>query len=262
MAEIRWTAEALDWLEEIYRYIAQDNQGSLLNDPAIAEKEAELREANAAYFTARSRATQKRRKEKVEKLHEELVTLLKRDGFVTARDADRMARWDPFDQNRYADFFDVEWMFGLPRARDNSEAVFDIVISNPPYVRQEEIKELKPLLKNIYKYECYTGKADLFVYFYERSVKLLKPHGVLSFITSNKWYRAKNGEGLRLFMATHTRINSFIDFGDEAVFTAIAYPTIVIATRREKPINPPPVADVVRVQAPRKSPGVGSPGLR
>jgi hypothetical protein len=221
-------------------------QGSLLDDPAIAEKEAELRDANAAYFTSRTRATKKRRKEKVQKLHEELVALLKRDGFVTARDADRMARWDPFDQNRYADFFDVEWMFGMPRARDNSEAVFDIVIGNPPYVRQEEIKELKPLLKDVYKYECYTGTADLFVYFYERSIKLLKPQGVLSFITSNKWYRTKYGENLRLFMATHTRLKNIIDFGDEAVFTAIAYPTIVIATRREKPLNPPPATDQVR----------------
>lgn len=221
-------------------------QGSLLDDPAIAQKEAELRDANAAYFTARTRATKKRRKDKVQKLHEELVALLKRDGFVTAHDAERMARWDPFDQNRYADFFDVEWMFGMPRAQDNSEAVFDIVIGNPPYVRQEEIKELKPLLKDVYKYECYTGTADLFVYFYERSVKLLKPHGALSFITSNKWYRTKYGENLRLFMVTQTRLKNIIDFGDEAVFTAIAYPTIVIATRREKPLNPPPATDQVR----------------
>jgi hypothetical protein len=221
-------------------------QGSLLDDPAIAEKEAELRDANAAYFTARTRATKKRRKERVQKLHEELVALLKRDGFVTARDADRMARWDPFDQNRYADFFDVEWMFGMPRARDNSEAVFDIVIGNPPYVRHEDIKELTPVLKNEYHYECGSSRADLYVFFYERSVKLLKPEGVLSFITSNKWYRAKYGEGLRQFMATHTQLKSIIDFGDEAVFTAIAYPTIVIATRREKPVNPPPASDVVR----------------
>lgn len=221
-------------------------QGSLLDDPAIAEKEAELRDANAAYFTSRTRATKKRRKEKVQKLHEELVDLLKRDGFVTARDAERMARWDPFDQNRFADFFDVEWMFGMPRAQDNSEAVFDIVIGNPPYVRHEDIKELTPVLKGEYQYECAASRADLYVFFYERSVKLLKPHGVISFITSNKWYRAKYGESLRLFMATHTRLKNIIDFGDEAVFTAIAYPTIVIATRREKPLNPPPATDQVR----------------
>ncbi|MCC7067235.1 MAG: Eco57I restriction-modification methylase domain-containing protein [Burkholderiales bacterium] len=221
-------------------------QGSLLDDPAIALKEAELRDANAAYFTSRTRATKKRRKEKVQKLHEELVALLKRDGFVTARDAERMARWNPFDQNRFADFFDVEWMFGMPRAADNSEAVFDIVIANPPYVRHEDIKDLTPVLKNEYHYECAASRADLYVFFYERSVKLLKPQGVLSFITSNKWYRAKYGENLRLFMASHTRLNSIIDFGDEAVFTAIAYPTIVIATRREKPLNPAPAGDQVR----------------
>lgn len=221
-------------------------QGSLLDDPAIAQKEAELRDANAAYFTARTRATKKRRKDKVQKLHEELVALLKRDGFVTARDAERMARWDPFDQNRYADFFDVEWMFGMPRAQDNSEAVFDIVIGNPPYVRHEDIKDLTPVLKNVYQYECSSSRADLYVFFYERSVKLLRPQGALSFITSNKWYRAKYGEGLRQFMAVHTKLKNIIDFGDEAVFTAIAYPTIVIATRREKPLNPPPATDMVR----------------
>lgn len=220
-------------------------QGSLLDDPAIAVKEGELRDANAAYFTSRTSATKKRRKEKVQKLHEELVALLERDGFVTARDAERMARWDPFDQNRFADFFDVEWMFGMTRAADNSEAVFDIVIANPPYVRHEDIKDLTPVLKNEYHYECAASRADLYVFFYERSVKLLKPQGVLSFITSNKWYRAKYGENLRLFMATHMRLKSIIDFGDEAVFTAIAYPTIVIATRREKPLNPAPATDNV-----------------
>lgn len=222
-------------------------QISLLNDPAIAEKEAALREANAAYFTARTRATKRRRKERVQQLHEELVLLLKSNGFVTERDAERMARWNPFDQNRYADFFDVEWMFGMPRARDNSEAVFDIVIGNPPYVRHEEIKELKPLLKNVYTYQCYTGTADLYVYFYERSVNLLKPHGMLSFITSNKWYRAKYGAGLRLFMATETQLKQIIDFGDEAVFTAIAYPTIIVAARRVQPLNPAPATDKMRV---------------
>ena len=55
---------------------------------------------------------------------------------------------------------------------------FDVVIGNPPYVRQEQIKELKPQLKE--HYDCYTGTADLYVYFYERSIQLLKPGGVFS----------------------------------------------------------------------------------
>jgi type I restriction-modification system DNA methylase subunit len=224
-----------------------DAQGSLLDNPEIAKKEVELRSACASHFVARTHAAKKRHKEKVQRLHEELVILLKRDKFVSEQDAERMARWNPFDQNRFADFFDVEWMFGMARANDNSESVFDIVIGNPPYVRQEKIRELKPQLKDTCKYECYNGTADLFVYFYERAVKLLRACGVLSFITSNKWYRAGYGKELRQFMATRTRLKSIIDFGDEAVFTAIAYPTIVLAERREKPLNPPPESDLVCV---------------
>ena len=59
----------------------------------------------------------------------------------------------------------------------------------------------------------------------------------MSFITSNKWFRAKYGADLRQYMTTHTELRQIIDFGDEAVFDALAYPTIVIATKRDKPIS-------------------------
>ncbi len=106
---------------------------------------------------------------------------------------------------------------------------FDVVVGNPPYVRQEEIKDLKPLLKP--RYECFTGTADLFTYFYERGIKLLHPGGQFAFITSNKWYRSGYGEKLRGWLAQHTRIHELIDFGDAPVFEAIAYPTIVLLER-------------------------------
>ena len=105
------------------------------------------------------------------------------------------------------------------------------MIGNPPYVRQEAIKAEKPILRPHYPHS-YSGTADLYVYFYERAFQLLHPHGCLSFITSNKWFRAKYGADLRQYMATHTHLHHIIDFGDEAVFDALAYPTIVIATKR------------------------------
>ena len=83
------------------------------------------------------------------------------------------------------------------------------------------------------------------MYFYERSMQLLKPQGALSFITSNKWYRSGYGKALRTYMRSHSKLMSIIDFGDEAVFTALAYPTIVIAQKRDMPLNPPPEADEV-----------------
>jgi len=204
-----------------------NRQADLLSDPAVAQKEAELREANASHFAAKRFADKRKRKVRILRLRDELAALLKADLLLSPGDADRMTAWDPFDQNRHADFFDPEWMFGFSRG-------FDVVIGNPPYVRQEAIKEDKPRYKP--HYDCYNGTADLYVYFYERSFQLLNPHGVLSFITSNKWFRAKYGEDLRRYMVSHTEMRQIIDFGDEAVFEALAYPTIVIATKRAKPV--------------------------
>ena len=202
-------------------------QASLLDDPAVAEKEAELREANASHFAAKRFADKRRRKDRILRLRDELAALLKAEFAVAPVDADRMSAWDPFDQNRAADFFDPEWMFGFSGG-------FDVVIGNPPYVRQEAIKDQKPALKPLY--DCYSGTADLYVYFYERSIQLLNPHGVLSFITSNKWFRAKYGEPLRAYMSQRTTLRQIIDFGDEDVFDALAYPTIVIAVKRERAV--------------------------
>lgn len=106
---------------------------------------------------------------------------------------------------------------------------FDIVIGNPPYVRQEQIKHLKDELKQ--QYNCYVGTADLYVYFYEKGIKILREQGVLTYISSNKYFRAAYGKKLRKFIADETRIHQIIDFGDAPVFAAIAYPTIVLIER-------------------------------
>ena len=221
----------------------QDKQKSLLDDPRIAEVEGALREASAGYFSARTRRTKLARRERIQQLHDQLCALLQENSLVTGADAQRMAAYDPFDQNAHARFFDVEWMFGMHRDPLHDEGVFDIVIGNPPYVRHEELADYKPQFKRLY--ECASGTADLYVYFYERSMQLLKPQGALSFITSNKWYRAGYGKALRTYLRSHAKLLSIIDFGDEAVFAALAYPTIVIAQKRDMPLNPPPEADAV-----------------
>jgi hypothetical protein len=110
-----------------------------------------------------------------------------------------------------------------------SKGGFDIVIGNPPYVRQEQIKELKPALQ--LEYECYTGVADLYVYFYEQGLRLLKPKGYLSYISSNKYFRAGYGEKLRKHLGFNSKIEVLIDFGDAPVFEAIAYPSIILISK-------------------------------
>ena len=78
------------------------------------------------------------------------------------------------------------------RAQDG----FDVVIGNPPYVRQELIREHKPAL-NAHFPEVYQGTADLYVYFYAKGLRLLRANGVLVYISSNKFMRAGYGERLR-----------------------------------------------------------------
>jgi hypothetical protein len=109
---------------------------------------------------------------------------------------------------------------------------FDAVIGNPPYVRQEGLGEQKKYLET--HYEVYQGTADLYSYFFEKGISLLRPKGLFSFIVANKWMRANYGRPLRAFLLTK-QIEEVIDFGDLPVFkNAIAYPCI-IRVSQEKP---------------------------
>ncbi len=111
---------------------------------------------------------------------------------------------------------------------------FDIMLANPPYVRQELLKpEYKTLLKARYP-EVHAGTADLYVYFYARALHLTKPAGMVVFISSNKFMRAGYGEKLRRHLTTATTLRALIDYGDLPLFTATAYPCIV-ATRAAAP---------------------------
>ncbi|MBD2143614.1 Eco57I restriction-modification methylase domain-containing protein, partial [Anabaena sp. FACHB-1250] len=126
----------------------------------------------------------------------------------------------------------LEWRFEFPEVLNNDGVFvgFDVVMGNPPYIRQEEIKQLKPILQQ--RYQCYTGIADIFVYFYEIGLHLLKSKGHLTYISSNKYFRAGYGEKLRQLLTNSTTIYNLIDFGDFPVFEeAIAYPSIITLSK-------------------------------
>jgi len=124
--------------------------------------------------------------------------------------------------NWQAEFFDVFAAGG-----------FDVVIGNPPYVRQELLSPIKPYLQA--HYESYDGVADLYAYFYEKGVKILKSGGVLSYIVTNKWLRAGYGEPLRQFFSRNSVFEQIIDFGHAPIFEdADTFPCIVAV---QKPVN-------------------------
>lgn len=121
---------------------------------------------------------------------------------------------------------------------------FDVVIANPPYVRQELIKEQKTDLKVMYP-EIFNGVADLYVYFYARGLDILRPSGFLAFIAPNKFMRANYGESLRRLLGEKTTLLNVLDFGDLPVFEATAYPCIVITRKANpQPTSQPTVLNV------------------
>ena len=125
--------------------------------------------------------------------------------------------------------FDFEIYFSEVMDK-NRRGGFDVVIGNPPYVRQEAVKELKPALK-AEGYECFSGTADLYVYFFERGVKLLRPAGALAYISSNSFLNSGFGENLRRWLAANTRIRQLIDFAETKVFEAVTEPCVICLTR-------------------------------
>jgi type II restriction/modification system DNA methylase subunit YeeA len=126
-----------------------------------------------------------------------------------------------------------EWRFEFPEVLDNEGSFtgFDIVIGNPPYIRQEELGTLKDYLKK--DYEVFTGTADILVYFYELGLRILKQNGKFSFITSNKFMRANYGKPLRNFLWKQN-ILDIVDFGELPVFDeAATFPVIVNLEKTE-----------------------------
>ena len=107
-----------------------------------------------------------------------------------------------------------------------------VVIGNPPYVRQEAIKEQKEDFSKIYK--VYHGSADLYVYFVELGLNLLKNNGLFSYIFPNKWLKTSYGKPLRQFLKTYN-IQSIIDFGDLQIFDgATTYPLILTISKEKQ----------------------------
>ena len=112
---------------------------------------------------------------------------------------------------------------------------FDVVLGNPPYVRQELLTPIKPYLQS--HYQSYDGVADLYTYFYEKGVQILKPDGILCYIVTNKWLRSGYGEGLRRFFTQNSVFEKIIDFGHAPIFKeADVFPCIVSLRKRSPSI--------------------------
>jgi hypothetical protein len=111
-----------------------------------------------------------------------------------------------------------------------AEGGFDIVIGNPPYVRMELLKPIKPYLES--RYAVVSDRADLYAYFFELGVRILKPGGRLGYISSSTFFRTGSGAPLRRYLGEAAQIEAVVDFGDLQLFEGVTtYPAIITLRR-------------------------------
>ncbi len=129
-----------------------------------------------------------------------------------------------------------EWRFEFPEVLDDEGDFlgFDCIIGNPPYIRQEHIKDLKPLLQKQYQ-DFYNSTADIYTYFFALSFHLLKENGFSAFITSNKYARAKYGAKLREWLLKKTTLVSYMELNALKVFESVAVDTSIMSFIKQTP---------------------------
>ncbi|GAA9377893.1 class I SAM-dependent DNA methyltransferase [Helicobacter pylori] len=139
------------------------------------------------------------------------------------------------DENeRYANA--LEWRFEFPEVLDDEGDFlgFDCIIGNPPYIRQEQIKDIKPLLQKQYQ-DFYNSTADIYTYFFALSYRLLKEKGFNAFITSNKYARARYGAKLRELLLKKTTLVSYMELNALKVFESAAVDTSIMSFIKQEP---------------------------
>lgn len=129
-----------------------------------------------------------------------------------------------------------EWRFEFPEVLDDEGdfSGFDCIIGNPPYIRQEQIKDLKPLLEKQY-HDFYNSTADIYTYFFALAYHLLKEKGFSAFITSNKYARAKYDAKLREWLLKKTTLVSYMELNALKVFESATVDTSIMNFIKQTP---------------------------
>ena len=195
----------------------------VLTSHQVTDLQRELRANRERHFHATTRDAKLRCHHEDRRLRNRLAGELQQAG-MGADAAGRIARWDPYDQNASADWFDAEYMFGVTGG-------FDVVIGNPPYIQlQRNGGELRKRYGDA-GYETLAARGDIYQLFYERGCRLLRSGGgFLAYITSNSWLKAEYGKPLRrYFRGNHTPLR-LLEMGKD-VFENTIVDTAVLLLR-------------------------------
>ena len=206
-----------------------------LRNLGIERLEKELKQLRHEYFNAKTRKEKLQCQKQDKKLRLDIAALLVKDGWNDTT-AKQIVKFDPYDQNASADFFDPEWMFGIKNpsplvGEGTGEGGFDVVIGNPPYFNVSTInKELFNYLSGHYP-AIHTGYNDIVYYFIYLGIELLKNTGGCALITSNYYLGNEYAKKLRSYLKAHA--SKIVNFKDHMVFEGASIHTCISISQKK-----------------------------
>ena len=196
-------------------------QLSLGQTDTVSTLQKQLNENRERHFHATTRREKLRRRGRDKTLRSKLAKALREADFP-ASDAEKLGRWDPYDQNESAEWFDPEYMFGITDG-------FDLVIGNPPYIQlQRDGGKLADLYKDA-GYETFVRTGDIYQLFQEKGCRLLRPlAGLMAYITANVWLKSEYGKLTRRYLGKRHTPLRLLEMGKDVFENTIVDTSILL----------------------------------
>jgi len=208
---------------------------TLFDSPEVEKLQEKLNQTNHRIFGAKSNKAKNKYKARVEELQIQIAEKLEELGVVGNDDARLMQQWKMFDQNASSPFFDPEWMFGLKSGASNQDGYFDIVIGNPPYLKEGRVS--KTIFEGLKHSPYYQGKMDLWYMFTCVGIDLLSKNGTLCFIATNNWVTSGGASKLRNKVVGDSKIIQLVDFGNFMIFESASIQTMIMLFSKDNSID-------------------------
>ena len=193
------------------------DQLNLYSTEGLKTLEAKLRKVRSKLFSAKSKETKLKYREEDKVLRNQIAEELEKSGWKSDT-AQKLAEWDPYNQNTSSSFFDPEWMFDIQKG-------FDVVIGNPPYIKEYTDRTV---FDGIRGGKYYQGKMDLWYAFACTGIDHLASNGLLCFIATNNWVTNSGASILRDKIISETQIEQLHDFGSFMIFESAAIQTMIL----------------------------------
>lgn len=220
--------------------IGINKEANLFTTDKVKNLEKHLKHIRHKLFSARTKDTKLKYRQKDEELRKAIAEELKSQG-LPVDSAEKLAKWDPYDQNASSPFFDSEWMFDIVDG-------FDIVIGNPPYVFTRDVDfdgNFKKYVENEYFSKMIrgkksksnqSGKINLFAVFILKALFVSNKNGYLTYIIPNNILRTTTYDIVRRYILENSHVEQIVDLGS-GVFDNVTASTVVLGIRNRKTTN-------------------------